>query len=398
MYILFFSIFLSVFGLLNYYLGLRVWQLLGGSLHLTDMTVYWLVFTAIVLSGILGTVGNKLFPLFLRSGIYLAASYWLAAMTYLIIFFVIADFVQFLSKRTAILSAAVWDSAAFPFTPGLVVIPAVLILLIYGTWNGRNIKIRSYEINIPKRKGSLNQLHIAMFSDAHFGPVNDNRQKKIVNAINSLNADIVLIPGDIIDDIDLYEKQGIAAALKNIKSKYGIYASLGNHDYFNKELSRHEKLLNETGVKLLRDSSVKVAGSLFLVGREDRYYELRGSHKRKELRELMQDLEPGLPVIMLDHQPLGLAAAAEAGVDLLLSGHTHKGQFFPFNWITGRIFEVDHGYLEKDGLQVVVSCGAATWGPPVRIGTRSEVVSVKVNFMDKLEECTGHQSPALSCR
>lgn len=380
MYIIFFSIFLSVFGLLNYYLGLRVWQLLDGNLYLGDMRVYWFVFTAIVLAGILGTVGNKLFPLFLRSGIYLAASYWLGAMTYLIMFFVLADVVQFLSKRTVILSALPWESAVISFTPGLAVIPAVLIVLFYGTRNGKKMKIRSYEINSPKGGGSLRQLHIAMFSDAHFGPVNDNRQERIVNAINGLNADLVLIPGDIIDDIDLFEKQGIAAALQKIKSKYGVYACLGNHDYFNKDLLRHEELLSKAGIKLLRDSSVKVAGSFNLVGREDRHYELTGGHKRKEPGELVQSLERGLPVIMLDHQPLGLGAAAKAGVDLLLSGHTHRGQFFPFNLITGRIFEVDHGYLEKDGLQVVVTCGAATWGPPVRIGTLSEVVSIKVNF------------------
>ena len=94
----------------------------------------------------------------------------------------------------------------------------------------------------------------------------------------------------------------------------------------------------------------------------------------------MQGIDTALPVIMLDHQPLGLAAAGHAGVDLMLSGHTHRGQFFPFNLITGRLFEIDHGYLEKDGLQVIVSSGAATWGPPVRIGTSSEIVNITVNF------------------
>ena len=365
MYFFLFSIFFAVFGLLNYYLGLRVWQLLGSSLYFPKTEAYWLVFTAIVLASFLGTVGNRLFPVSMRSGIYLVASYWLVVMTYFIFFFAMVDFVRLLY---------------FPFNPGLVVIPAVLMLLLYGTWNARKIKKRSYEINIAKRAGGLRQLHIAMLSDTHFGPINDNRQKKIVDTLNSLNAHIVLIPGDMIDDISLFEKQGIAADLKNIKSKYGIYASLGNHDYFDKNVSRRLELLKEAGVTLLRDSSVKVAGSFYIVGREDKYYKMTGGCKRKEPDELLQGIDFALPVIMLDHQPLGLAAAGHAGVDLLLSGHTHRGQFFPFNLITRRLFEIDHGYLEKEGMHVIVSCGAATWGPPVRIGTSSEIVKITVNF------------------
>ena len=329
------------------------------------MEVYWLVFTAIVLASFLGTVGNRLLPVSMRSGIYLISSYWLVVMTYLILFFVMVDFVRLFY---------------FPFAPGLVVIPAVIMLLLYGTWNARNIKISSYEINIAKRAGCLRQLHIAMLSDTHFGPINDNRQKKIVDTINSLNPHIVLIPGDVIDDITLFHKRGIAADLRNIKSKYGIYASLGNHDYFDKNLSQRVEILKEAGVTLLRDSSVQVAGSFYIVGREDRYHELTGGKGRKEPGDLLRGIDPELPVIMLDHQPLELAAAGHAGVDLLLSGHTHRGQFFPFNLITARLFEIDHGYLKKDGLHVIVSSGAATWGPPVRIGTSSEIVSITVNF------------------
>jgi len=131
---------------------------------------------------------------------------------------------------------------------------------------------------------------------------------------------------------------------------------------------------------VLRDSSVKVADSFYIVGREDKYYEMISGNKRAEIWELMQGLELELPVILLSHQPVNLEEAKNAGVDLQLSGHTHKGQFFPFNFITRNIFEVDYGYLRTGNLQVIVSTGAATWGPPIRIGSSSEVVDILVNF------------------
>jgi uncharacterized protein len=83
---------------------------------------------------------------------------------------------------------------------------------------------------------------------------------------------------------------------------------------------------------------------------------------------------------MLDHQPIDLEEEQNAGVDLQLSGHTHKGQFFPFNLITHKIFKIDYGYLKTGNFQLIVSSGAGTWGPPIRIGSSSEVVDIMVVF------------------
>lgn len=390
MYFLLFSALLVVFGLLNYYLGLRVWQLLGSSLQFPDSRIYWFIFVVIVLGGILGTVGNKLFPARIRGGVYLVTAYWLAAMTYLILGFAAIDLLRLGFSATAVLFAGITGyPAPWLISPALTaalkvaeaaVPAATVVLLLYGTWNAGQLKTRCYELSIPKQAGRLSGLHIVMLCDTHFGPVNDRRQHRIIDAVNSLNPDIVLIPGDIIDDLDLFARQKIADAMRFIKTKYGVYACLGNHDYLSKDLLRHGRLMQESGIIVLRDSSFMVERSFYLVGREDSYRELTAKRKRREPHELLQELDRTLPVIMLDHQPLGLAAAKAAGVDLLLSGHTHRGQFFPFGLITRRIFETDHGYLNKDGLHVIVSCGAATWGPPLRIGTSSEVVSIKVNF------------------
>ncbi|HEX3032482.1 MAG TPA: metallophosphoesterase, partial [Bacillota bacterium] len=95
---------------------------------------------------------------------------------------------------------------------------------------------------------------------------------------------------------------------------------------------------------------------------------------------LLTGVDKRLPIILLDHQPAHLEESAANGVDVQLSGHTHRGQLFPINWITRNVFEVDWGYLRKGGLQVIVSSGFGTWGPPIRIGSRAEVVELTLRF------------------
>ncbi|MDO9533900.1 MAG: metallophosphoesterase [Bacillota bacterium] len=380
MFHLIFSIFLAIYVGLNYYIGLRGWQLVGSRVYFLDIKIYWVVFAVIVLFCIVGIAANKFLPRPLRSSLYLVSSYWLAAMVYIIGILVIFDLVRLLDRWAGFLPEAIKSNSVFPFILGLGVIIFVTALMVYGTLNARNLKVTSYNITIPKQAGSLKQLHIAMISDTHLGSINDKRQRKIIETVNSLNPDIVLVPGDIIDDITFFEHQGIASDFQTIKSKYGIYASFGNHDYSSKDLELIIDRLNNAGINLLRDSSVKVDESFYIIGREDNFYGIINEKKRIELWKLMEGMELELPVILLDHQPKNLEEAKNAGVDLQLSGHTHRGQFFPFNLITRKVFRVDYGYLRTGSLQVIVSNGAGTWGPPIRIGSSSEVVDILVNF------------------
>jgi len=223
-------------------------------------------------------------------------------------------------------------------------------------------------------------MRIAMISDTHLGRVDDDRHKKIIETVNSLQHDLVLIPGDITDDIALFEKLQMAEDFQKMHSKYGVYASFGNHDYSSEDVDSIIKSLDRAGIKLLRDSVVKVADSFYIIGREDRSYQMVTGEKRMDLSMLLQGIDPRLPVILLDHQPADFEEAKQAGVDLQVSGHTHKGQLFPINLITSRVFQVDYGYLKTGNLQVIVTSGAGTWGPPVRIGSSCEVVEIVVNF------------------
>ena len=380
MSVILFIIFFTLYGGLNLYIGLWGWQLLVSKMPFLNMAVYWVVFSLPVICGVVGTVANKVIPRPLKRTMYLIGSYWLAAMTYFILIFLLLDVVRLLDRWTGFMPGAISGSDALSITLGAAVLFSVLGLMLYGTFNARAIQVTSYQIDIPKQAGSLKQLRIAMLSDTHFGPVNDQRQDKIFDALHRINPDLVLLSGDIVDNIEQFEELGMARYFRSIKTRYGIYVSFGNHEHFAENADLITERLNKAGIHVLRDSSVNIADSFYLVGREDKTYELISRNQRTAVSELVQGLNGDRPVIMLSHQPVDLKEAKDAGVDLMLSGHTHKGQFFPFNLVTSRIFAVDYGYLKKGSLQVIVTSGAGTWGPPIRIGSTSEVVDITVNF------------------
>jgi hypothetical protein len=203
-----------------------------------------------------------------------------------------------------------------------------------------------------------------------------------VYAINGLNPDIVFIAGDLVDDkAKTLEEKNIGSELQNIKSKYGTYAITGNHEYIN-GINGCEKYIRKYGLNLLRDSVVKIDNSFYVAGRDDRAKKQFTHEDRKPLNELLTGTDRNYPIILMDHTPFGLDEAMNNNIDLQLSGHTHHGQIFPANFITKKVYELSWGYLKKGNTQYYVSCGVGTWGPPVKIGSPSEIVHLNIKFLN----------------
>ncbi|MEI7812106.1 MAG: metallophosphoesterase [Ignavibacteria bacterium] len=139
-----------------------------------------------------------------------------------------------------------------------------------------------------------------------------------------------------------------------------------------------EKYLTDHGVTMLRDKTIKINDDFYLVGRDDRA--LNQVRKRKTIEELLQDIDKSKPIILMDHQPFNLDEAVHNGVDFQLSGHTHHGQLWPFNFITDRIYEVSWGFKKKGNTNFYVSSGYGSWGAPIRLGNRPEIVNIKLQF------------------
>jgi hypothetical protein len=262
-----------------------------------------------------------------------------------------------------------------------VVVPVVVVIVLLGHVNALMPRIKTLALTIPKNGGRLRSLNVVVASDIHLGTiVCKERLERIIAKINALTPDLVLLPGDVVDeDLGPVIKQNLGETLRKIQSKYGVLAVTGNHEYIG-GVEAACKYLVDHGIILLRDSSVKIADSVFVVGREDRAIGQFARKKRKSLDELMASVDKTLPIILMDHQPFKLDEAERCGVDLQLSGHTHHGQLWPFNFITSRIFEVSWGYKKKGNARVYVSSGVGTWGPPVRTGNRPEIVNIRLTF------------------
>ena len=373
-----------IFGGVNYYIGLRGWQGVGSLIPFLNNKVYWVLFWVVALSFILARLPERFLPAVALNYLNLIGGYWMAAMLYLLIILPIVDIIKFAARKWGFIPRGISENTIIKTYSGVLIVLLLLGILIYGTLNARNIKVVHYELDIPKRAGSLKELKIAMVSDLHLGTVVDNsRLSKMVDKINELQPDIIFMAGDMVDDkVGPFVKQNMGETLKRLKAKYGVYAVTGNHEYYGGDALEIIKNLEASGVNVLTDKYVKINDSFYVAGREDIAVESYYKRNRKPLSSILSEADKALPIILIDHTPNNLKEPMENGVDLQVSGHTHRGQLFPSQYITEKLFEVDWGYLKKNNLNVVVSSGMGTWGPPIRIGNSSELVEINLRFKE----------------
>lgn len=384
MFLSFISLFVLIYGFSNYYIALRGWQALAP--HSRPWALVWVSSVTILASLFLAA---RLAARVLSDGVprimMYAGSYWMAAWYYLLLLFILIDILRFLIWISP-LPAFPWAQWRFPVF--VAVSGLVSCLLIYGSWNAWHPVIRNYTLDLPKKNSDLNELNLVMVSDIHLGwIVGVDRLNTMVNTVNRLHPDLVLLVGDILDEgVDPQAEHEIPGILGRLTSPLGSYAVLGNHEYISGQADKLPAYLGAGGVTLLRDQSLRIGRSLYLIGRDDRSRNGRQGVKRKDLSELVNNIDSSsLPVILMDHQPFNLEEAQADRIDLQVSGHTHLGQMFPNQFITHAIYEDDWGYLRKGKLQVVVSCGFGTWGPPIRIGNRPEIVNIHIRFIPVTE-------------
>jgi len=379
-FLFFFIIALTIYGLINYYIFIRGLQAIP---HASTLRIYYpIVFWFVVLSFILGRVMEGFWLSKPSQVLIWVGSFWLGAMVYFFLIVVLLDFLRLLNHWFPLFPSVITvNYVKAKQIVALVAIGVVAITVLAGYINALNPRIRTLNLNIPKKANGLRTVNLAVVSDIHLGTiVGSSRFSRIVEKINQLNPDIVILPGDIVDeDLGPVIKQNLGETLKNIKSKLGMVAVTGNHEYIG-GVEKACKYLADHNVLMLRDSILKVNNSFYLVGREDRSIKGFTGKQRKPLEELMAQVDKSYPIILLDHQPLNLSQAVVNGADLQISGHTHHGQIWPLTYITDMIYEVSCGYKRKGDTQIYVSSGAGTWGPPIRTGTIPEIVNIKLSF------------------
>lgn len=308
-------------------------------------------------------------------------SYHLALMIYLLLLLLGRDLLQGLFRLAGLSRLVDWLSVRQP--AGFILIGAVSLLIIFfGHLNAINPRLKTLNLRINKEVAAARELKAVLISDIHLGVINrSERLTRLVERINALEPDVVFFAGDIVDEaVSAEEEEKMVGCLRNIKARLGMYACPGNHEYYG-GFARNIPYLEKAGVVVLLDRAVKVDDLFYVIGRKD-WTALRRGEKRLSLKEIIEQERVDLsrPVIVLDHQPLYLSEAAESGVDLQLSGHTHAGQLFPLNLINRLVYEKNWGYLKKGETHFYISSGSGTWGPPVRTGSYSELVLINLSF------------------
>ena len=380
LFILISSVIFLIYGGLNYYIGLRGWQALFSSVTFVSPRAYWSVFWLLSMSYIFSRFSQKYLSTMLYEGLTLVGAFWLAFMFYFLLVITTFDFLRLFDHFLQVIPLEIKRNLNPAL--GLAVVILVVSIVSYGAWNARHPQVNHYDLTIAKRAGLLKQLHVVMVSDIHLGTiVHNGNLTKMVNMVNELKPDLILFAGDVFDEnIESSNKQQVSDNFRKLSAPYGVFAVLGNHEYIGGNAEEAINYLGGAGVKVLRDSSQEIAGSFYLIGRDDRSGARFNGVPRQDLKTLMQGVDRSLPVILMDHQPSQLEEPAEQGVDLQLSGHTHAGQLFPIRFITRRIFEDDWGLLRKGNFQLIVSSGYGTWGPPIRLGNTPEVVDIMIKF------------------
>ena len=322
-------------------------------------------------------------------------NYWLGFLLYLFLTIMIADIIRLILKRHGKLSKSKLFSKRGYFINGIICLIIISSLCIYGVINAHKIYSTYYDININK-SNYKSDMKVVLVSDLHIGySIGIKDISKMLNLINKENADLVIIAGDIYDNNfdGIQNPDEMIRILKSIKSKNGVYAVYGNHDvnektlagftfnYNEKRISLPEMddLLEKSNIKLLRDETVLINDSLYLIGRRDATKP--GDVKsRKSIEELTENIDKEKPIFLIDHQPRELKKISNNGIDLDLSGHTHGGQLFPLNIIMKLMWKNGNGYKKYNNMNSVVTSGVGLYGPNMRIGTKAEVVTINVHF------------------
>lgn len=272
-----------------------------------------------------------------------------------------------------------------------------LVLLFYGTAHAQKTKVTRLSLTTEKPLGETHHLKLVLTGDLHMS-VNSKPEtiRRIVEMINEENADAVLIAGDFLTSS--YEALSFpevyAEALRGIRSRDGVFAVYGNHDveetlfggfpispveqaFRSEEI---EQFIRDCGVTVLCDEQAEIAGgAVQVVGRLDGQKAGDGTTDRKSAAEVLADTDPEKEIIVLQHEPVGFEELRENGVDLVLCGHTHNGQIFPGNLIVPFFNENAYGLKTIGGMDTVVTSGTGYYGPPMRVGTDSEIMVLEIS-------------------
>jgi uncharacterized protein len=347
--IIFLTAFILIYGGMHYY----VLEELADIFHLTRNIWFYILMAFMILSYILAHNLESAFGNIITKSFYVLTSVWMGVLFLFFCSFIILDVLDLIFP--------------IPGYIGFLIVIILLILTIYALLNSLFVHIKNITIKTTKIDKDMTIVHI---SDIHLGPMYGKAHlKNIVSHINRINPDIVLITGDLLDGRFKMD-HGILRAFNSIISP--IYMCTGNHDRYAGSEFLNE-LLKVTNVRVMHNDMEIVKG-INIIGIDD------SDDKDYAGRQLakMTPLDNKKFNVLLYHRPDALKGVSKHNVDLMLSGHTHAGQIFPFNIIERPFTGYVYGLHKMNNTMIYVTSGAGLWGPPLRLGSNNEVVKISI--------------------
>ena len=370
--VIFVTIITAVYFFANWYIFSRGMKALDSTQF---QSIFKWVFWVFVISFPVGQFLERGNPTEWARVVSLVGSLYLVVLLYTFLQLVLVDVVRLFDSW--------WHFVPAFLKQGPVLFSVVAIvslgLLMGGYYNAAHPVLKQVEVKIDKdiEGGSIKAV---LLTDIHKGVIIQNgRIRRMVERVKEIDPDIVLFAGDLVDHNPTpVIKNRMGEDYRMLTPKLGMYAVTGNHEYIG-NAATSVAYLSEVGIQYVRDTAIEVGGVLTIAGRDDRDKPRYGDGtNRKDLNEILNGVNTELPLLLLDHQPVDYDKAKELGVDLMLSGHTHKGQLWPFGYITSAIYENHYGLMKKGQSYFYTSSGYGTWGPPVRVGNRPEIVEITI--------------------
>lgn len=353
---------LGTLFILQFYLGTRIYFMLRP--YLQQLWPLFVLLMVLLFGAVYFYFTRRALELSGLAALYRkVGSLWLGASLVLFNFMVLYEVIRLLQRLFGM-----------PYRPllGLGIMALALLAIVYAFLQAHDIQVKYHDIALDK-PAALQELRTVLISDLHLNRMYDPKEiEKLIDRLNAEDADLMVIAGDIFDHgleagMDL---EHLKHELLRLKSTYGIYAALGNHDMYAGDHPEVIAFLEGAGVRVLQDEMTEVQG-IQLIGRAD-------YHVQSTLPPISVD--HSRPLFVIDHQPKRHAEALALGTDVIFSGHTHGGQIFPGNLMVHWVHDHGYGYRKVGDMHSFVSSGLRYWVTPLRFGSDSEIVVIDIHF------------------
>lgn len=346
---LFIGLFLALYAAMNYFVLTNIARYFG----IRKTILFWVLLGVLTISYVLASMFESGYGNMWSKGVYFAAALWMGFMFITLCLILLQKILGFFVKTPLL-------------TSGMMILGIAALVSLYGIINARVIAVDELDITSDRIHKEIRIVHIA---DMHIGPINGKGfLKNIVYMTNRLEPDYVMVTGDLLDGRYIYDKNDFSV-LRNIHAKK--YLTLGNHEtYAGIDYSMH--LIDGLGFVVLNNISVSDE-DLQIIGISD-------AEDKQQVAKVLSEIKLSNKSykVLMYHRPIGFRDA-NTTVDLMLSGHTHAGQIFPFTFLAWLENKYINGAYRQNGSTLHVSSGAGTWGPPMRIGSRSEIVLIRLH-------------------